>query len=275
MIKKLKMRSQFSNFLRNMSRELSRGMEYASINKIHKTAGMIVIGDEILKGQVTDTNSPLSCQILHDLGVKMKKISVVGDDITAVSSEVSHFSSSYDYVITTGGIGPTHDDITFEGVAQAFSEPLVNNTEIQALCEKYNHQCSKIKLSRIPLSAKLKFYPELKFPRISVRNVFLFPGIPEFFQKAFLVVAKDSFQCSGRFYSKSVYLNATEEQILKDLNSLVALCPAVEFGSYPKINDECYKLKITIESSDEETTNKAYLKLLELVPKQVVVDIKL
>ncbi|XP_045473631.1 FAD synthase-like [Harmonia axyridis] len=263
-----------SSILRTVSRKVSRGMEYASINKRHKTAGMIVIGDEILKGQVTDTNSPISCKILHDLGVKMKKISVVGDNITDVSDEVALFSSSFDYVITTGGIGPTHDDITFEGVAQAFNEPLVINTEIQALCEKYNHECSKIKLSRIPKSAKLKFYRDLKFPGISVKNVFIFPGIPEFFQKAFQVVAQDSFLCNGRFFSKAVYLNASEEQILKDLNSLVALCPAVEFGSYPKINDEYYKVKITIESSDEEATNEAYTKLLELLPKQVVVDVK-
>ncbi|KAL3267763.1 hypothetical protein HHI36_006890 [Cryptolaemus montrouzieri] len=117
----------------------------------------------------------------------------------------------------------------------------------------------------------LKYYSELKFPRITVRNVFIFPGIPQFYEKAFCVVARDSFECYGRFYTRNVYLNATEEQILKNLNLLVKLCPGVEFGSYPVMNDANYKVKITIESSDEKTTNEAFSKLLELIPQQVIV----
>ncbi|KAK9889666.1 hypothetical protein WA026_007045 [Henosepilachna vigintioctopunctata] len=246
-------------------------LRFCTANAKHKTAGMIVIGDEILKGEVADTNSTFSCKVLHDLGVKLKKISVVGDNINAVSEEVAEFSQLYDYVITTGGIGPTHDDITFEGVAKAFDEPLVMNKDIQDICDKYNHRFSKIKLSKIPQSAQLRYYPELKFPRIAIKNVFLFPGVPQLFEKAFSVVAKDSFSGNGPFYTKAVYLNVTEEEILTQLNLIVKLCPNVEFGSYPNMYNDNYKVKITIESSDERATDEAYSRLLKLIPAEMIV----
>ncbi|XP_030747805.1 FAD synthase-like isoform X2 [Sitophilus oryzae] len=102
-----------------------------------KTAGVLVIGDEILKGEVPDTNSTLIAQELHNFGLKLKKITVVADDINDISEEVRYFSKKYDYVLTTGGIGPTHDDVTYEAVALAFDVPLVLHSDLEKICSKF------------------------------------------------------------------------------------------------------------------------------------------
>ncbi|CAH0554412.1 unnamed protein product [Brassicogethes aeneus] len=244
-----------------------------------KTMGIIVIGDEILKGEVQDTNSAFLAQELHKLGLKLQKISVIGDEINDVSQEVRLFSGKYDYVITSGGIGCTHDDITFEAVAKAFNVPLYEHPELRKLCFKFykteNPDSPGLKLARVPSIAKLNWETsagyQINYPIISVNNIYIFPGIPQLLRKAFLASSKVLFRTDSQFFTKNIFCNATEDKIVDILNTVVQEYPQVQFGSYPKLNDSEYKVKLTIESSKEDLTEKAYQKLLDLLPKGFIV----
>ncbi|VEN38785.1 unnamed protein product [Callosobruchus maculatus] len=209
------------------------------------TAGIIVIGDEILKGQVVDTNSSYLALELHKLGLQLKKISVIGDNVHEVCDEVRFHSNSYDYVLTTGGIGPTHDDVTYEGVALAFNEPLVLDPELRDICMNF-YKTSDVnspgmKLAKIPKTSKLTFKTlegvRMVYPNVSIKNVYMFPGIPELLRKSFGCLKTVLFKSNKKFYSKAVYLTATEESIAKLLGKLAEDFPDVQFGSYPKLQD--------------------------------------
>ena len=106
-------------------------------SKYHKSAGIIIIGDEILKGQTQDTNTHFLAQNLKSCGIQLKRVSVIPDEIELIASEVKHFSQNFDFVLTSGGVGPTHDDVTFEGVAKAFDDKTFLHPEIAELVKNY------------------------------------------------------------------------------------------------------------------------------------------
>ncbi|KAF5286719.1 hypothetical protein FQR65_LT12472 [Abscondita terminalis] len=247
-----------------------------------KTAGIIIIGDEILKGQVVDTNSKYMTVKLHKLGIRCKKISVVGDVVDEISEEVKTFSNLYDYVITTGGIGPTHDDVTFEGVAKAFGEPIILHPELVKLCVDFykteDVNSPGMKLARVPQSAVLNYVDDevsnrKSYPNVSVKNVYIFPGIPQLFERSFDSLASVLFKSSNKFYTRVVYFNVTEDKIAKALMVIAQEYPNVLVGSYPELFNKSYQVKITIESTEEKLTKEAYFKLLQIVPRDSIVDI--
>ncbi|CAG9834185.1 unnamed protein product [Diabrotica balteata] len=245
------------------------------------TAGILVIGDEILKGQTADTNSRYLSKEIYKAGVHVKKISVIGDIVEDVSREVKEFSNSFDYVITTGGIGPTHDDITFEAVAKAFNEELILDPTLKELCLKFyktnDVNIPGMKMAYIPQSAKLNFKsnitPEpLVYPNISVRNVYIFPGIPELMMKTFSSVKATIFQSKEQFFTKCLYLKSKESDVVQILNKMVQEFPDVQFGSYPKLFNSRYQVKLTVESVSEKSTKMAYETLVKLLPRESIVD---
>ncbi|KAL1494324.1 hypothetical protein ABEB36_009939 [Hypothenemus hampei] len=268
------------HFLKGNIRNIHTNIKNTSKNEM-PTASILVIGDEILKGDVPDTNSSFLAKELHRLGLKLKKISVIADDVTEITEEVKIFSNQYDYVITTGGIGPTHDDVTYEGVALAFDVPLYLHPELKAICTKF--YCTKdpkdagMKLAFIPQSSKLNFQTvsggRLSYPNVSIENVYMFPGIPELLKKTFLEVGPLLFRSPKRFYSKHFFCKLPEHEIVAELQKVVDEFPDVQFGSYPKMYHNIYKVKVTIESCCEETTLQAYSRLMELMPTSAVVNI--
>ncbi|RZC40960.1 FAD synthase-like, partial [Asbolus verrucosus] len=206
------------------------------------------------------------------------QISIIGDEVDEICKEVKTFSESYDYVITTGGIGPTHDDVTFEGVAKAFNVPLAINPHLRTICEHFYNTTDAnhpgMKLARVPQCANLNFSDQGNYPNVQVENVYLFPGIPQLFVRSFDSLSAKLFKSDGSsFYTKCIYVNVTEDKIADQLSRLVAAFPDVQVGSYPKLYDKTYKVKITIESTNEESSQHAFNWLLEKLPKEVVVDV--
>lgn len=240
-----------------------------------KTAGIIIIGNEILSGKVRDENSYFLSGELRSLGIEVKRISVIPDDIETIAGEAVRFSGIYDYVFTSGGVGPTHDDVTVAAIAKGFNVPLVRNDKIRDVL--LSHYCRKpnaavLKMTEIPEGSQVVFRNQMRFPVISFKNIFIFPGIPEYFQKKFSAI-KEQFR-SQAFHLKRIFLNSHETEIAEILNSVVAAHKSVAFGSYPILGEQEYRIIITAECKFEESLDKAVNELLQKLPADVIIAVK-
>ncbi len=240
-----------------------------------KTAGIIIIGNEILSGKVRDANSFYLASELRALGVDVRKISVIPDEIELIGREVEEFSSRYDYVFTSGGVGPTHDDVTMAGIADGFGVKLAESSEIREfLCLRYESDLNSsiIKMAMIPKGSKVNYSKNMRFPVISYKNIFIFPGIPEYLRNKFPLI-KEMFR-SPAFNLKRLYLNCHESDIADILNKVVEEHKEVVFGSYPILGEPDYRVIITAESKFHDHLEKSMDKLLESLPKKIIVRIE-
>ncbi len=240
-----------------------------------KTAGIIVIGNEILSGKVKDINSYyLACE-LRSLGIDVRRISVIPDDIKTIGGEIFRFSGKYNYVFTSGGVGPTHDDVTMAAVADGFGVSLVSNKKIrEILLSRYRRKPNSavLKMTEVPEGSEIIFSENMRFPVIAFKNVFIFPGIPDYVKNKFSAI-KERFRSSS-FYLKRIFLVSHETEITETLNQVVADNQDVMFGSYPALGEEDYRIIITAESKSEAHLNSAVDKLLKLLPEETIVRIE-
>ncbi|KAG8227115.1 hypothetical protein J437_LFUL001659 [Ladona fulva] len=235
------------------------------------TAGVIIIGDEILKGITKDTNSHFISRRLYSLGIKVMKISVVADDEVAISKEVSEFAKIYDVVITSGGVGPTHDDVTYSGVAKAFGENLEMHKEMVNIVKSFYpggglsvEKNPALKMALLPKSSIL-INKSPEFPIVRVSNVLLFPGIPQLLENSFsrfeigdLFPADRNFIGARQFHCLRLYFSVDEVDLVAALDkSVTKFCNYVNFGSYPVLNNKFYSTLITVESVDELLAGRA------------------
>ncbi|XP_070622689.1 FAD synthase isoform X2 [Erythrolamprus reginae] len=249
------------------------------------TAGIIVIGDEILKGYTQDTNSFFMCRKLRSLGVKVGKISIVPDEVEAIATEVKSFAKRFTYVLTSGGIGPTHDDVTFEAVAKAFGEKIEPHPEMVELVKKFFGQESspespKMKLARVPKSSLLNYGVDEKtgctfpYPLISVHNVYIFPGIPSLMRRALDGLEHLFRNEKTQFYTREIYVNVEETRIASVLNEANArFWPRTNIGSYPDWVSNYHRVKLILDSDSEAHLNEAHTFLMEKLPQGLVVPL--
>jgi len=228
-----------------------------------KTAGVIVIGNEILSGKTRDENSLYLVRELRDLGVNVRKVSVIPDELLLIADEVRIFSNSYDYVFTTGGVGPTHDDLTMQGIATAFGRRIHRSPEIEASIRHfYSRELieGNLRMADVPEGARLVGGTGMWFPVVSVENVYIFPGVPEILQKKFERI-KETFR-EAPFYLREIYLKADEGQIAPTLHVVLHDFPDLLLGSYPYFDNPIYSIKLTLESKDLAYLDHAHSVLL-------------
>ncbi len=240
-----------------------------------KTAGIIVIGNEILSGKVHDVNSFYLTSELRSLGVDVRRISVIPDEIEIIGREAVEFSNRYDYVFTTGGVGPTHDDVTMAGIAKGFGVKLIKHPEIKKiLYSRFNSSLNDavLKMAEAPEGADLFVMEGIRFPVVSFKNIIIFPGIPEHLKKKFALI-KERFR-SSIFFLKRLFLNAHESDIAGILNIAVAENTDVIFGSYPVVGIPEYRIIVTAESKSEGSLNKALDNLISKLPEDIVVRVE-
>jgi molybdenum cofactor synthesis domain-containing protein len=237
-----------------------------------RTCALVIVGNEILSGKVQDTNAWFAVRELRKVGVTLKRIAVVPDELPAISEEVRGCAERFDVVITSGGVGPTHDDITIEGVAIAFNRPVVRNPELERIIragfrDKIN--AAALKMAEIPEGAVLNVGGEMAFPTIQLENVYMLPGIPQLFESKLLSII-------GRFatdpyHLRVIYTSAREDTIAEHLNACLARFPDLLLGSYPKIGNPEYRVRLTLESKDAVYLDQAFRLLIELIPSGWIV----
>jgi FAD synthetase len=236
------------------------------------TAGILIIGNEILSGKVQDENTPYFLRELRALGVDVRAVHVVPDEIECIAEEVRSFSARFDYVLTSGGVGPTHDDLTMDGVAAAFGVELLVHDEMAGQLRRALHGAepnpSQLKMCMLPRGADLISTPDLWFPLVQVRNVYIFPGIPRLLQAKF-ESARGCFK-GQPYYLRRVYVRCMESDIAQDLHDLLADFPELLLGSYPRTTARTgegdYLTMLTLESRDEAYMLRAVDSLVARIP---------
>jgi molybdenum cofactor synthesis domain-containing protein len=239
------------------------------------TAGIIVIGNEVLSGKVTDTNSPYLCRELRALGVDVERILTIPDVIDVIAREVRWMSERYDLVFTSGGIGPTHDDLTMDGVAQAFGRELELSSSIAARIARAQGKEpneSQLKMAMLPKGATVIDAGDLWFPVVIVENVHVFPGVPELLIKKFVSI-RDRFR-GEPFLLKNVYVKRRESEIASSLNDLLREFPELLLGSYPKLGEEGFHVLLTLESRDATYLGRALDSLLRRLSPDAVYKVE-
>jgi molybdenum cofactor synthesis domain-containing protein len=239
-----------------------------------KTAGIILVGNEILSGKIVDANASYLCHELRALGVEVRRITVIPDEVDLIATEVARFGADYDVVFTSGGVGPTHDDVTIEGVARAAGVPVIRHPALVALLRghyEYALTDAHLKMAEVPDGAELLVDESVRFPTILMRNVYILPGVPEIFRRKFDAI-RERFRDQPIFL-KNVFVRIGEGTLADHLNALLRDYPELLLGSYPEFSNPEYKVKVTLESRDGAFLEHALAAFLERLPADCIVRV--
>ncbi len=225
------------------------------------TAGIVVIGDEILSGRTKDKNIGFIAEYLTNLGIDLKEVRVVADDEPAIIEALNTLRERYDYVFTTGGIGPTHDDITADAVAKAFGVRIDHHPDVVArFRQRYSEADlneARLRMARIPDGAELIESATILAPGFKLGNVIVMAGVPSIMQAMMDIVAP-KLKSGARTLSDSVPANAREGDIGTPLRAIAAAHPETTIGSYPFIEDSGKpNTNIVVRSRDPEKLKAA------------------
>jgi molybdopterin-biosynthesis enzyme MoeA-like protein len=195
------------------------------------------------------------------------------DDLDGIASEVRALASTHDVVFTSGGVGPTHDDLTIEGVARAFGVGMVMAPEIERLIRRHYAERltdGHLLMARIPEGARLVASAAVPWPTVVMRNVWVLPGVPEVFQMKIPHV-RCELEGGAPFCSLAVYTRMDEGDLKPLLDRVVAAHASVDVGSYPKWHDPEYKTKLTFDGLDAAAVRAARDAFLRELPPEALV----
>ncbi|SMX26756.1 Nicotinamide-nucleotide amidohydrolase PncC [Pelagimonas phthalicica] len=235
------------------------------------SAAMLVIGDEILSGRTRDANMHFLAQEFTKHGIDLKEVRVVSDDKAAIIAAVNGLRGAYDVVVTSGGIGPTHDDITADCIAEAFGTGIDVQDEARArLQAHYDRQgtelnAARLRMARIPFGATLIDNPVSIAPGFSIENVHVMAGVPAVFQ-AMVASLLPNLTGGSPLLSQSLRIYRGEGDIAGPLAELAAQYADLSFGSYPFQKDGVYGANVVIRGADGAQVDHAMAALATLFP---------
>jgi FAD synthetase len=236
------------------------------------TAGIILIGDEILSGKVRDENAHFLIGELRNLGVNLRRIVTIPDVLEDISTTVADFAARFDHVFTSGGVGPTHDDLTMEGVARAFGSRVIRHPTLEGMLRAYygeRLQERNLRMADVPEGAHFVHGDVTPgWPVIAMHNVYILPGVPELFRKKFVSI-RERFR-DQPFHLRQVFTTSEEGHIAHELDRIVATYAAVQVGSYPTFSSAEYKVKVTIEGKDADAVRQACEDLVKALGTAIV-----
>ena len=227
----------------------------------NKKASILLIGNEILSGSTQDANLAYLASKLADLGIRLVEVRVVEDDYEAIIEAVNHLRQRYDYLFTTGGIGPTHDDITAEAIARAFDKPLALNEKALALMNEFYQTRGKMnsgrrKMAMIPEGAELILNKVSAAPGFKIDNVFILAGVPRIMQDMFDNL-RPLLESAAPIVACKLIVLSGESSISEELTTLQEQSPEVAIGSYPKRNEKFGLYTELVFRSQDQAANAA------------------
>ena len=221
------------------------------------TAALLVIGDEILSGRTQDKNVAQVATWLNEQGIRLVEVRVVPDVEGRIVDAVNALRSTYDYLFTTGGIGPTHDDITVDAIAAAFGVPVIVHPGARQILEEYYRNRpgglndARLRMARVPEGAELIENPTSGAPGVRIGNVFILAGVPNI-AASMLAGLSGKLEGGRPVVSVTVGARAAESDVADLLRETEAAHPGVAVGSYPFFKDGRYGANFVIRSEDEE-----------------------
>ena len=234
------------------------------------TSAILIIGNEILSGRTVDKNTSFIAKWLGDLGISVEEVRIIPDKENIIITTLNELRQKYQYVFTTGGIGPTHDDITSESVAKAFGRKYDYNKEAYAILEKYyansDFNEGRKKMAKMPEDASLIYNKEGSAPAFSVENVFVLPGIPSYVE-SMLPQLKNVLVSGKKIISVSCDAKVRESSIAIDLEKIQDRYPDIDIGSYPYSKEGSFGTVLVMRSTDEEKALKCKAEVENMLQK--------
>ena len=231
-------------------------------------AALIIIGNEILSGRTQDKNLSYLANWLNEIGIQLSEVRVIRDEEKVIIDTVNHLRSEYNYVFTTGGIGPTHDDITSLSIARAFEVELEINDKALAILKEFYKDGelteARMKMTMIPVGAELVDNPVSKAPGFKMDNVFVMAGIPSIMQ-GMLEGARMFLKGGDVVKSMSIDVFTPESNVAQTLTNLQDKYNDVEIGSYPFSKDNRFGTTLVMRSSDQKRLLQCDVELKELM----------
>lgn len=237
-------------------------------------AALVEIGNELLSGKVQDTNGPYLIRELAAVGGRLRELRIIADDREEIARTVRELSDRYEAVLTSGGVGPTHDDVTLAGIAAAFGEQLARNAELEAFVRRfYRGRVNEhlLRMADLPESAELLHDDRLVIPLVRVHNVYVLPGEPTVFRKKW-VALRDRFR-GAPLEQRFVYTDLDEGDLAGWLAEIETL-HGVRIGSYPRYDTDEYAVMISIEAEEAPPVAAACAELVARIPPEALVRVE-
>ena len=233
-------------------------------------AAIIIIGNEILSGRTQDVNVVAISNWLNELGVKLEEVRIISDIEDSIVKTINDVRKNFNYVFTTGGIGPTHDDITSKSIAKAFNISYGYHKEAYEILKQYYGKSEfnegRKKMAMLPEKAELIFNPSSAAPGFIVENVFSLPGVPSIL-KSMLGGLNDKIIGGKKILSKTINLKTVESEISTSLEEVQNKFEDVEIGSYPFFKQGKVGVSIVMRSTEENLISDCYKDIQNFVER--------
>ncbi|RIA54954.1 competence/damage-inducible protein A [Dichotomicrobium thermohalophilum] len=230
------------------------------------TAGLVVIGDEVLSGRTKDKNIGYVAEKLTETGIQLKEVRIVADDQAAIVEAVNTLRQRHDYVFTTGGIGPTHDDITADAIGAAFGLPVEMDERALDIMRRHFRESqltpARLRMTRMPVGAALIDNPVSVAPGFSVENVYVMAGVPQIMQGMLDQVLPD-LRAGRKILSRTLRVSAKEGDIADVLGEVQAAFADIAIGSYPFHVDNRFGVNVVFRGPDDERLEAALRQVQE------------
>ncbi len=234
------------------------------------TAAVLIIGDEILSGRTKDENIAYLAGGLLEIGIRVKEVRVIPDDQQVIIDAVRYAHETFDYVFTTGGIGPTHDDITAASIAVAFGVPVERHPEaLKRLEDHYGDQINESRrhMADIPKGATLIDNPSSRAPGFKIENVYVLAGVPSI-MRAMFDALKYTLRPGPKVWVASYESSLVESLIAADLAQIQAAHSDVEIGSYPFFKAGQHGVVVVLRTLEHQSLNQAGEEVMSMIERQ-------